>query len=302
MQRLAVVACLIIAIAVAIGAWQSSLSLERQKKATFKSMVVEPAAKSRSMPGEPEFDAARPRDSSSALEPSIAISDNSAITTTVPKLEFEPARIEFKAAFRLMKEGAWNEALANLQTLESDERLELQPTLSLLRIEALIQKRDTSSMELARQLLMDCKCTEHEILYELLVARWLLLGSPADRNRFLSEVASLPESARGRMSTWAHIRNGSKDPITPELLQGSASKGPSSVCDLLFLASFNYNVGKPEETVRELLDTQQQLLALEPSQMNEVESWLLESSKKQLSSKVDEILKMISQQSSKQFN
>jgi hypothetical protein len=174
--------------------------------------------------------------------------------------------------------------------------------LSLLRVEALIQKRDKASMELARQLLMDCKSGQFETIYDLLVARWMLLGGTDDRKRFLNEAASLPVSARQRMSTWAHVRNGSKDAMTELVLESSASKGQSETCDLLFLASFHYNLGKKNECIRELLDSQQKLQTLQTSGTNKVESWLLENAKLQLASKVDDILEMVSRQSNKQIN
>ena len=160
----------------------------------------------------------------------------------------------------------------------------------------------TNNMEEARQLLMDCKCGEYEIVYDLLVTRWMLLGRADDRNRFLTEAASLPISARQRMSTWAHIRNGSKDSMNAVALEVNNPKSQSDLCDLLFLASFHFNVGKIDETVLELLEVQEKLRALQTAGLNKAESWLLETAKKQLTSKVDEILAMVNRQRSKQIN
>ena len=317
MQRLAVAFCIFISIVVAIGAWQSSLSNERQKKATFKSMVGDRAAMHQEPSSQPEPSpslaseslASESLASESLASESLASAslasgptDAGSAPTMVKSNGFSPVGIEFSTALSLMEKAAWDDALANLQMLENDGRQELQPMLSLLQVEALIQKRDTESMELARQLLMDCKSGEFEVVYSLLVARWMLIGSAVDRNRFLSEVASLPASTRERMATWAHVRNGSKDAMAEAALAGYASSGKSDMCDLLFLATFHYSIGKSDETVRELLDMQQKLRKLQTSGTNKVEDWLLETAKLHLASKVDEILALAHRKLSRQIN
>jgi len=303
MQTLAVLFCILISAVVMVGAWQSTLSTERQKKATFKSMVIEPSDKTEKTSVPPEMNAPpEPSDSLAASEPTETSSHTIVTSTSVTPDASETTGTEFGPAIRLMEKAAWNDALANLQSLEEGGGSDLEPLLTLMRIEALIQKRDTVSMELARQLLMDCKWGKFDTVYDLLVTRWMMLGAPEDRKRFLNEAASLPNAARRRMSTWARVRNGSKDAMTEVMLETNASKGQSEVCDLLFIASFHFNVGKFDETIRELLDTQQKLRALQASGKSTVENWLLESAKSQLVSKVDDILNMISSQPRKEIN
>ena len=99
-----------------------------------------------------------------------------------------------------------------------------------------------------------------------------------------------------------HIRNGSKDSMNAVALEVNNPKSQSDLCDLLFLASFHFNVGKIDETVLELLEVQEKLRALQTAGLNKAESWLLETAKKQLTSKVDEILAMVNRQRSKQIN
>jgi len=303
MQTLAVLFCILVSAAVMVGAWQSSLSTERQKKATFKSMVFEPSDKNGKTPSPPELNAPPElSDSLAASEPTETSSDTIVTSTTSAANAIETNETEFDPVLRLMEKAAWNDALANLQTLEEGGVSDLQPLLTLMRIEAFIQKRDAVSMELARQLLMDCKWGEFDTIYDLLVARWMLLGGPEDRKRFLNEAASLPAVARQRMSTWADIRNGSKDAMTEVMLETTASKGQSEVCDLLFIASFHCNVGKYDETVRELLDTQQKLRAIQVSGKSTVENWLTETAKSQLAAKIDGIIDMVSRLPRKQIN
>ena len=293
MQGLAVLFCILISATVMIGAWQSSLSIERQKKATFKSMEVESTETNRKQFPLRELNAPKESDALAGTEAADTSLKSIATPTSTKSSTFEQEGAEFETALSLIEEKAWDDALAHLQSLESDDRSNRQPLLSLVKVEALIQKRDAASMELARQLLMDCNWGEYEIIYDLLVARWMLLGNLTDRKRFLNEAASLPESARGRMSTWAHIRNGSKDALTLATLETSTSKGQSDVCDLLFIASFHFNVGRFEETIRELEDTRQRLLTLQATGNSNVENWLLETAKSQLASKVDEILRLV---------
>ena len=299
MQRLAVSFCILISVMVANGAWHSSLSSERQKKATFKSLEVDRAVKNQEQITGPELNSS-PAQKAASL-PSEPIDEAPTSTMSASK-EFNPVEVELSNALSLMDKAAWDDALVKLQILENDGRQDLQPMLTLLKVEALIQKRDTASMELARQLLMDCKCDEFDVIYNLLVARWMLIGSTVDRHRFLSEVASLPDSARERMATWARVRNGSKDAMVERTLETYASAGKSHMCDLLFLASFHYNVGKNAETVRELLDMQQQLRSLQTAGTNKLERWLLETAKLHLASKVDEILALIYRKPSQQIN
>ena len=297
MKRMAIMVCMLISTGVIIGAWQSSRSSERQKKATFKSMNVE-SDKNRIPYSVSEVIDSPPQESmpAAAAEPSAPSSNVTSVPTAL-----DPS-IKFDAAIEFMEKADWNDALANLQILENEGGSDLQPLSTLIRVEALIRKRDVESMELARQLLMDCKSSEYELVYDLLVTRWILLGSAEDRKRFLNEAASLPESARQRMSIWAHIRNGNKDELTGQTLESSAPKGQSAVCDLLFMASLHFNQGNRDETIRELLEAQQKLKNLLSSGENKVVSWLLETAKLQLSSKVDEILALVNRQQSKQFN
>ncbi|MDX1925474.1 MAG: hypothetical protein SFV81_03085 [Pirellulaceae bacterium] len=340
MQALAFLFCVGISAAVIVGAWQSSLSTERQKKAAYKSMVIAPAD-GKLVEKEPEKELANeianepdnapdnaPAKSSdkaivSAVEKApqptvltptpVAPAEETAKLPTEPVVEPSNTKIpsssvasagpapepvetsdpRFGPVLQLMEQADWDRALATMRTLEEGKDSDLQPLLTMLKVEALIRKRDTDSMELARQLLMDCKYGEYDTVYDLLVARWMLLCSMEDRKRFLSEAASLPESARRRMSSWAQIRNGSKDALTEVLLETTASKGQSEVCDLLFIASFHFNVGKMDETIRELLDTQLKLRALQATGKSKVESWLLDTAKSQLVARVDDILAMI---------
>ena len=299
MQRLAVSFCILISIMVANGAWHSSLSSERQKKATFKSMEVNRAVKDQEQSTTPELNYS-PAQKTASLPPEPI--DAATVSTMSASQEFNPVEIELSNALSLMDKAAWDDALVNLQILENEDRQDLRPMLTLLKVEALIQKRDTASMELARQLLMDCKWGEFEVIYNLLAARWMLIGGTLDRNRFLSEVASLPDSARKRMATWAQVRNGSKDAMAERTLETYASAGKSHMCDLLFLASFHYNLGKNSEAVRELLDVKQQLRSLQTAGTNKLESWLLETAKLHLASRVDEILALINRKPSQQIN
>ena len=72
MQRLAVAFCIFISIVVAIGAWQSSLSNERQKKATFKSMVGDRAAMHQEPSSRPEPSPSLAQESESLASESLA--------------------------------------------------------------------------------------------------------------------------------------------------------------------------------------------------------------------------------------
>ncbi len=353
MHMLAFLFCILITVAVAIGAWQSNLSTERQKKATFKSMVIEPVDKT------PRNASSQPSDA--PLEQNELLTDSESTTTTEPTVTtevapdtiaqsasadpanadsvdavpsatvkspsvksrpvepvasepvaiepvaiepvaIETARAEFGPALGLMEKSLWNEALENLNALEKTGGRELQPLLTLVKIEALIRKHDEESMELARQLLVDCKWGEFDIVYDLLAARWMLLASSDDRARFLSESASLPDAARRRMSLWARIRNYSKDAMSEVILKTLASKGQSEVCDLLFIASFHFNVGRYDETIRELLEVQQKLRALHVARNNSVENWLLETARSQLASKTDDILNLVRDRLKKEIN
>ena len=287
MQVLAGLFCIAISAAVFAGAWQSMLSSERQKKAAYK--TITPAEKGRN-----DF---------SLPEPKTELESNTKVASTSVTRELtDNSEVEFTPALQLMESTDWDSALANLQTLDDAGNKGLQPLLTLMKIEALIQKRDTESMELARQLLLDCEWGEYDIVYDLLVARWILLGSVEDRKRFLDEAASLPEAARRRMTTWAHIRNNSRDAMTEVMLETNMAKDQSEVCDLLFLASYHFNLAKFDVTTRELLETQQKLRDLKPTGKSQTETWLLDSAKKHLSSKIDEILNVVSKQPRKPIN
>ncbi len=303
MHTLAFLFCILISIAVVIGAWQSNLSTERQKKATFKSMVIEPPNQSPENPAVPDLDSViEPNKSLSAAEPIEASPTPIVNSTSNESSAATYAETPFTPAVRLMEKASWDEALANLQTLEVKGDSDREPLLTLLRIEVLIQKHDAESMELARQLLMDCKWGEFNLVYDLLVARWMLFGSLDDRKRFLNEAASLPDTARRRMSTWAHVRNGSKDAMNEVSLESYASKGQSEVCDQLFMSLFHYTMGKFDVTVRELLDTKKKLRALHAYGKTDVENWLLETSMSQLTSKVDDLLTLARRQTRKEIN
>lgn len=280
MQTLAVLCCVFISAAVIVGAWQINSSNERQKKATFKSMPLE----------EP------------AASPSPTTATQLADSTDKEQVEeMAPVQVhfvEFEDVIRSLDQSAWEDALVSVQRLESDIRPELKPLLSLLKIESLLQKRDAGSLELARQELMDGKFGEHKLLFELLVGRWVLLSSAADRARFLSESAALPSSERERMTIWARVRNRSADVHAVSILKSAASSSPSNVCDQLFLASCHHKAGKSDQTVRELLEMQQRLRALRSEDSNSAAAWLLEASKAQLTAKADEFLATISRQKS----
>ena len=299
MQALAVLFCIAISTAVFAGAWQSMLSSERQKKAAFK--TITPSEKGNNDFSLPEPKTQLESGTASASDPVAESNTKVASTSVTPEL-IDGSETEFTPALQLMESSDWDSALANLKTLEDSGKKDLQPLLTFLKVEALIQKRDLESMELARQLLMDCEWGEFDIVFDLLFARWMLLGSMEDRKRFLVEAASLPESARRRMTTWAQIRNGSKDALTEVTLETNTAKDQSEVCDLLFLASYHFNLGKYDVTTRELLDTQQKLRDLKATGKSETESWLLDSAKKHLSSKIDEILNVVSKQPRKPIN
>lgn len=315
MQTLAILFCVAISAAVMVGAWQSSLSTERQKKATFKSMVLDPAEKSRDVspleeltsptntdPTEPSTEQiSTSTPDASASESVAADSTDVAKNKFAPSPSFQPPKFdppgsELAPAFDLIADGAFDEAIANLQKLERTANSDLLPLLTLVKVEALIQKQDDDSLELARQLLLDCKCVGLDTVFDLLVARWILKSRPPARERFINEAPSLPEAVRQRMTLWAKISNGDKSPVTEFALKNSSSKGPTVVCDQLFIASLHFNLSKYDETLRELLDTQQKLLALESTGKNSDETRLFESAQSQLASKVEEIVSKIGKQ------
>jgi hypothetical protein len=306
MQALAFLFCIAISAAVMFGAWQSSLSNERQKKASYKAMEFDLADKKEQSLTPPQPTEPPEVSDATLVSESVENTSNTKVASTfanpLSNEASDATEAEFAPARQLMEVSDWHAALTSLEALERSGKNELQPLLTLMKVEALIQKRDTESMELARQLLMDCDCGEFDTVFDLLVTRWMLLGSPEDRKRFLSEAASLPDATRRRMSTWAHIRNGSKDAMTEVMLETTGSKGPSDVCDLLFIASFHFNIGKYDESIRELLDTQQKLRALQATGKSQIESWLLDSCKSQLMSKVNDIIGMVSHQPRKPIN
>lgn len=323
MHMLAFLFCILISGAVMVGVWQSNLSAERQKKATYKSMPIEPAEKTLRTFSPPESssvteaiaNAESPDSEAAEVEaaavegsqvearerPAKAAPNTSVAKTVVPAASVEPVAIktpgsEFAPAIELIDKGSLDEALTSLQSLESLRSTSLQPLVTLLKIDVLIRKNDAKSMELSRQLLMDCKFGEFDVVYDLLVARWMLLSSADHRKRFLKEAESLNDNNQRRMIKWAQIRNGDTDALTEYMVKLNAAKGQSQVCDQLFLATYYYTIGNYAETTRELNEAKQKLHNLQSSRRNDAEKWLFESAKQELTSKVDFILNSLSRQ------
>ncbi len=342
MHSLALLFCLAVSGAVMFGAWQSSQSIERQKKAAFKSMDIEALNKKRTPSLFSELDS-EPKDEEvleksqneeiasdpmpavpaeesplvAALDPAMSEPTESAATlpestsveaetvggiatstvADVPELQeiLEPAPDEFAKALSLFASGEWQNALVQLQELENSGRCESKSLLTLLQIEACIQLKDADSRELGRQLLMNFDPSQHELLYELQAARWILMGTKDERLRFLSESASLPESVRQRMTLWAQIRNGNKDALIDTSIADNASKGPGRLCDLLFAASYHFNVGGYDSSFNELMDAKQMLCDLPSPSGSKAEEWLLEASRTPLLSKIEDIIVVVSQ-------
>ncbi len=282
--------------AVALSAWQISTSVERQQQQLYKSM------------GSNESNAKKP------LIPSLTTSVTSSDSAASDRSPFSPDRTQepsneaadkpeqetpFDKAITLIDKPDLPAALTELESLEGSDQPNVLPLATLLKVESLMRLRNAESMELARQSLMDCKFAGHELNFDLLVARWMMTCSASDRMRFIREAASLPTEARSRMVNWAKVRSGSASAILESEIESNAPRSPNGVCDRLFLASCQYNGGKSEQTLRELLDVQQKLRALSTRGLDRAEAWLLESSKNELAEKVDDIVTLISR---KQIN
>ncbi len=308
---------------VLFGAWQISMSNERQKKATFKPMSSSSTSRDKqrdapkspipttvgretspeetsSVSGTSGTPPSNTASASPAPERSPAVAATSERTkrteqlkSVEPELNKATVLSPFDKITDLLAASNSTDALREIEALEAGGQTDLQPMLTFLKVEALLEKLDSESMELARQLLMDCKSSGHELAYDLLVSRWMLLCGADSRERFLRESASLPIESRSRMVNWAKVRSGASDAVLQSELESNAPRTPNSVCDRLFLASCHLNAGMSEQTRRELLDVEQKLRALNTRGFGKVEVWLIESSKKQLVEKVAEIVTSI---------
>ena len=294
----------LIIIGVLFGAWQISTSSERQKKASYKTMVPSGSSRDKQRdatepltPAEPastnplngesgesngvseKSDDSTSTNSSTGEAPTAfksSGSNNSSLNNSspndtalndsgndkVPNLSSAILTSSFDKVLALMEASDHSAALKEIETLEAGDTAELQPVLTYLKIESLIQKRDNDSMELARQALMDCDSVGHELVFDLLVSRWMLMCSSQARERFLRESASLAIENRSRMVNWAKVRSGAFDAILESELESNAPRTPNAVCDRLFLASCRFNAGKGEQTRRELLDVELKLRSL----------------------------------------
>lgn len=326
----------LIIIGVLYGAWQISTSSERQKKASYKTMAPSSSSRDRQreatepfVPTEPvstnplngnsgetsgvfeKSDDSTSTDATSGEAPTAfeSLSPNNSSPNkaapnesgndNVPYLSNGILTSSFDKVLALMEASDHAAALKEIETLEAGDTTELQPVLTYLKIELLIQKRDNESMELARQALMDCDTVGHELVFDLLVSRWMLMCSSQARERFLRESASLAIENRSRMVNWAKVRSGAFDAILESELESNAPKTPNAVCDRLFLASCRFNAGKGEQTRRELLDVELKLRSLNTRGFGKAETWLIEKSKKQLATKVAEIVNVLT---NKQIN
>ncbi len=281
----------LIVVAVALSAWQISTSVERQRQQLYKPMrSAEPGVKKPIIPllnnSVPSSDSAASDRSPSSPEWTQESSNEAAHDTE--------RQTPFDKALMLIDKPDLPAALTELELLEGSDQPDMLPLATLLKVESLMRLRNAESMELARQSLMDCKFAGQDLNFDLLVARWMMTCSASDRMRFIREAASLPTEARIRMVNWAKVRSGSASAILESEIESNAPRSPNGVCDRLFLASCQYNGGKSEQTLRELLDVQQKLRSLSTRGLDRVEAWLLESSKHELAEKVDDFVTLVS--------
>ena len=284
---------------VAFSAWQISMSAERQKRPQFKSMTNSPEKTTEKERKSvlPELTTSVTSAATNSVDSPFTESDV-AIENSVPAIETNKAT-PFDKAMKLIDQADLPTAMLELQAIEDLQQPENQPVASMLKIEVLMRQRTSESMELARQSLMDCKFGEQQLNFDLLVTRWMLTCSGEDRQRFVREAASLPAESRKRMVNWAKVRSGSGNALLESELESNAPRSPNGLCDLLFLASYQYSAGKGDQTMRNLLDVQQKLRSLSTRELDRAEAWLLESSRSNLIEKVDEIVAAINR---KQIN
>ena len=302
---------------VVFSAWQVSQSAERQQRPKYKSMSSSPQRDRKSTvpeltapvstPNSNAIDSPFPSDAEQtpenatsdqkALEPAASVSADS--NASARAADSKKMATPYDRAIELIDKPDWPAAMLELQRLEDSSEPGVKPMATLLKIELLMRERTPEAMELARQSMMDCKFEGHELNFDLLVTRWVLTCSADDRLRFLRESASLPPEARARMVNWAKVRSGSSSVLLESELESNAPRTPNGLCDRLFLASCQFNAGKSDQTLRELLNVQQKLRSLSTRELDRSETWLLESSKTLLAEKVDEIVTAISR---KQIN
>ena len=180
----------------------------------------------------------------------------------------------------------WDGALESLGPwIDDPERAEYTDA-RILRIAALMEKGEGDAMVTAWKEMATIPESEADRLCHLLTAYWIVIADQQSAEQALQFKAGV----RPRAASWLRLNDPQQIAVLEKDLKENLGVGPSTLGELLLLATIHEQTGRPEVARVEYSELRRQIMTLEPDRSTIAQNWLTNLLRTRLLVHIDRII------------